>query len=114
MFRLWCWKNLVKKEPEQHTVDGKRVISFEGLRVTLTYEQAKHIANRVAAIDVAQGEKELSTVISRLPVFAVSDEALPKEGVFIKCELTCPVLAVDQEAKGKLKAVESEVSVWFL
>ena len=108
MQRLYCWLNLIKK-----TLKGAEDSSFDGLNVILSYEQAKAIANKVDKIDRAQNEKELSGVMACLPEFAVSGQQLPKEGVFIKCELTCPTFAIDPNTR-KLKVVDEGVTVWFL
>ena len=108
MQRLFCWFNLIKK-----TLKGDEIASFDGLNVILSYEQAKAIANKVDKIDRAQNEKELSGVIAYLPEFAVSEQELPKEGVFIKCELTCPTTVIDPITR-KLKVVDVGATVWFL
>jgi len=108
MQRLFCWTSLIKK-----TLNGDDAVSFDGVKVILSYEQAKAIANKVNKIDRAQSEKELSSVIANLPPFAVCEQELPKEGVFIKCELTCPITAIDSNTR-KLKVVNEGVTVWFL
>src|SRR5450830_2085647 len=107
MQRLFCWFNLIKK-----TLKGDEIVSFDWLNVILSYEQAKAIANKVDKIDRAQNEKELSSVIVNLPEFVVSEQQLPKEGVFIRCELTCPTTAIDPNTR-KLKVVDEGVTIWF-